>query len=109
MPRVSMDIPYLSELLAKRGVITQEQKALIVKAAPAQQQKLEKIRGLKGDACAPGLRPHEKITPVDVIASMNLETEKGSEGRLDEETVMRAVAEELGVGYKRIDPLELDL
>jgi general secretion pathway protein E len=109
LPRVSMDIPYLSELLAQRGIITQEQKALIVKAAPAQQQKLEKIRGLKGDACARGLRPHEKITPVDVIASMNLDTEKGSEGRLDEETVMRAVADELRVGYKRIDPLELDL
>ncbi|HYA02352.1 MAG TPA: GspE/PulE family protein [Syntrophobacteria bacterium] len=107
--RVSMDIAYLGELLAKRGLITQAQKALIMKAAPVQQQKLEKIRGLKGDACAVGLRAHEKITPVDVIASMGLETEKGTEGRLDEEAIMRAVAEELEMPFKRVDPLELDL
>lgn len=109
MTRVSMDIAYLGELLAKRGLVTQAQRALIVKAAATQQQRLEKIRGLKGDACAPGLRSYEKITPVDVIASMNLETEKGAEGRLDEETIMRAVAEELGMPFKKIDPLELDL
>jgi general secretion pathway protein E len=108
--RVSMDISFLGDLLAKRGLITQAQKALIVKAAPVQQQKLEKIRGLKGDACTiGGLRSRETITPVDVIASMDLETEKGTAGRLDEETIMRAVAEELGLPFKKIDPLELDL
>jgi general secretion pathway protein E len=109
MTRVAMDIAYLSELLAKRGLITQAQKALIVKTASVHQQKLEKIRGLKGDACALGRRGHETITPVDVIASMGLETERGTEGRLDEEAVMRAVAEELGMPFKKIDPLELDL
>ena len=104
-----MDIAYLSELLAKRGLVTEAQKGLIVKIAPVQQQKLEKMRGLKGDACALGRRGHEKISPVDVIAAMGLETEKGTEGRLDEEAIMRAVAEELGMPFKRIDPLELDL
>jgi general secretion pathway protein E len=50
-----------------------------------------------------------EITPVDVLASMELEPREGTDGRLDEEAIMRAVAAELGMAFKKIDPLELDL
>jgi len=46
---------------------------------------------------------------VDVLASMGLKLGKGADARLNEEAIMRMVAADLGMTFKKIDPLKLDL
>ncbi len=47
--------------------------------------------------------------PADIISSLNLLDQKAGKGFITEETVMMEVAAALGIAYKKIDPLELDL
>ncbi|MFZ5763473.1 MAG: GspE/PulE family protein [Thermodesulfobacteriota bacterium] len=51
----------------------------------------------------------EILTLVDTIASLNLEISGRKGETLTEELIMRAVAEELGLPFKKLDPLDLDL
>jgi general secretion pathway protein E len=99
---------YLVRLLRKRGLITPAQEKSIRQKAPAQKEKLAQVCEVKSRA-RPGQSPAEEITPVDVLASMELQVKEGADGRLDEESIMREVANDLEMTFKRIDPLELDL
>jgi general secretion pathway protein E len=108
MSSTRLDLEYLVGILRGCGLISPRQEKIIYKKAPVQQEKLAQIcrvkrGGISAQSC------DTEITPVDVLASMELEPGEGTEGRLDEEAIMRAVAAELGMAFKKIDPLELDL
>lgn len=108
MSSTRLDLDYLIGVLRRRGLISQGQEKVIFQRAPAQRKKLAQIcrvkrGGLSAQSCG------DEITPVDVLASMELELGQGADGRLDEESIMRAVAADLGMTFKKIDPLELDL
>jgi general secretion pathway protein E len=106
MPSSQLDLAFLLKVLRKQGLITAAQEKVIRKKAPAQKKKLAQVCGIKSSGWQ---GPAEEITPVDVLASMELELGKGVDGYLDEESIMRAVAKDLGMTFKKIDPLELDL
>lgn len=108
MNSARLDLEYLVGILRRCGLIDPRQEKIIYKKAPVQQEKLAHIcrvkrGGFSAQSC------DVEITPVDVLASMELESGEGTDGRLDEEAIMRAVAAELGMAFKKIDPLELDL
>jgi len=108
MSSTRLDLEYLVGILRRCGLISPRQEKIIYKKAPVQQEKLAQIcmvkrGGFSAQSC------DAEITPVDVLASMELEPGEGTDGRLDEEAIMRAVAAELGMAFKKIDPLELDL
>ncbi len=108
MSSTRLDLEYLVGILRRCGLISPRQEKIIYKKAPVQQEKLAQIcrvkrGGFSAQSC------DAEITPVDVLASMELEPGEGADGRLDEEAIMRAVAAELGMAFKKIDPLELDL
>jgi len=108
MSSTRLDLEYLVSLLRRRGLLSQDREKAILQRAPAQQKKLAQIcrvkrGGLAAQSCG------EEITPVDILASMELEVADGADGCLDEEAIMRAVADDLGMNFKKIDPLELDL
>jgi general secretion pathway protein E len=108
MSLTRLDLEYVVGILRKRGLISARQEKIIYKKAPVQEEKLAQIcrvkrGGFSAQSC------DAEITPVDVLASMKLEPGEGTDGRLDEEAIMRAVAAELGMAFKKIDPLELDL
>jgi general secretion pathway protein E len=108
MSSTQLDLEYLVGILRRCGLISPRQEKVIFQKAPVQQEKLAHIcrvkrGGLSGQSC------DAEITPVDILASMELKTGEGADGRLDEEAIMRAVAAELGMAFKKIDPLELDL
>jgi general secretion pathway protein E len=108
MSSTRLDLQYLIGILRRCGLISPRQEKIIYKKAPVQQEKLAQIcrvkrGGFSAQSC------YADITPVDVLASMELEPGEGTDGRLDEEAIMRAVAAELGMAFKKIDPLELDL
>ena len=67
-----------------------------------QRQKLLKQHG--------GDDPLDKNFPdlIDIIVSFNLQ-KRGGDQPIDEETIMRAVGQETGLPFKKLDPLELDM
>jgi general secretion pathway protein E len=108
MSRSRLDLDYLIGVLSRRGLISERQAKIISQKAPAQQEKLTQLRKVKRGGLS-SLGRGDEITPVDVLASMGLKLGKGADGRLNEEAIMRMVAADLGMTFKKIDPLKLDL
>ncbi len=108
MSRSRLDLDYLIGVLSRRGLISERQAKVISQKAPAQQEKLTQLRKVKRGGLS-SLGRGDEITPVDVLASMGLKLGKGADGRLNEEAIMRMVAADLGMNFKKIDPLKLDL
>ncbi len=108
MSSTRLDLDYLIGVLRRRGLISPGQEKVIFQRAPAQRKKLAQICRVKRGGLA-AQSYGDEITPVDVLASMELELGQGADGCLDEESIMRAVAADLGMTFKKIDPLELDL
>lgn len=103
----SLGLKQVCEILLKQNVITPEQKTLILARADEQTDKLRKISELKGESNSDTFG--QVITPSDIIASLNVQDKKAGKGFVTEEKVMMGVAVALGIPYKKIDPLELDL
>jgi general secretion pathway protein E len=93
----------LLDLLVKRKVMTSEQRTFISLEKGKQRQKLMKQHG--------GGDPLDRNFPdlVDIIVSYNLQRPGTSDEVIDEETIMRAVAKEFQLPFKKLDPLELDM
>ncbi len=102
-----LDLPEVCNILLKDEIITAEQKSLILAQEDEQRIKLKKLYELKGESH--DTLASREITPSDIITSLNIPDTQQGKGFLTEETVMRAVADELGIAFKKIDPLELDL
>ena len=108
MSRSRLDVDYLIGVLSRRGLISERQGKVISQKAPAQKEKLTQLWRVKRGGLS-SLRYGDEVTPVDVLASMGLKLGKGADGPLDEEAIMRMVAADLGMTFKKIDPLKLDL
>lgn len=98
-----LELKDICEILLSRRVISADQKNLILAKQHEQGKKLKKLSGLKND------RERFTITPVDIIVSLNLLDSRADNGPVTEEVVMRELADALGMPFKKIDPLELDL
>jgi len=108
MSRRRLDLDYLIGVLSRSGVISERQAKVISQKAPAQKEKLTQLHKVKRGGLS-SLRRGDEVTPVDVLASMGLKLGKGANDRLNEEAIMRMVAADLGMTFKKIDPLKLDL
>lgn len=95
-------------MLSRKRLLTAGQVGLVREKKEQQRHLLlRQGAGLARHAKA-GL-PGRQLDAVDLIASFHFEL-PGSKGEtLTEELIMRAVAEELGLPFKKLDPLELDL
>ncbi|BDD89255.1 type II secretion system protein E [Desulfofustis limnaeus] len=93
----------LLDLLVKKKVITGEQRTFISLEKGKQRQKLLKQQG--------GNDPLDRNYPdlIDIIVSFNLQKAGSGEIVVDEETIMRTVAREFKLPFKKLDPLELDM
>ena len=102
-----LTLKQVCDLLLQRSIISEEQRRLILTEQDAQRKKLEKIYEISEQT---GSTASYEILPSDIIVSLNLTChQNGLEETLSEERIMREVAEGLGVAFKKIDPLELDL
>ena len=93
----------LLEVLVKLKVLTPKQRQFVTLEKGKMRQKLLRQASKDGEV--------DKDYPdmVDIIAGFNFKLQ-GGEGRLvDEELVMRAVAKEKNLPFKKLDPLELDM
>ena len=100
------DENYLGNLLYQRRLLTAEQLKTLRKHKESQRQSLRKARIRERKPGAGGV-PEPDL--IEILVSFNFET-AGREGEpLGEEAIMRAVADDLGLPFKKLDPLDLDL
>ena len=92
----------LLELLEKDQLLTANQHQFILQDKGKQRQKLlrQAQKAKSGDIVKPD--------QVDIIVSFNIHVD-GRPEPLDEETIMRAVAREHGMEFRKLDPLDLDM
>ncbi|MFW2365158.1 MAG: GspE/PulE family protein [Desulforhopalus sp.] len=93
----------LLDTLIKRKVLTTKQRQFITLEKGKVRQKLIRRagRGAELDRNYPDL--------VDIIAACNFKVPGDSGRTVDEELIMRAVAEEKNLPFVKLDPLELDM
>ena len=91
------------EILARRGLIDGVAARDIQVKEPAQRARLMKAR--IGGPVDRGFG--YRVSAPEVIASLNVPRAGGE--TLTEDTIMQAIAEELGLPWRRLDPLELDI
>ncbi len=101
------DETYLLDLLARQHLIVPEQKKMLVLKKEQQRQVLRrKLRDAGGAKIG---EQEQAVDLVDVIVSLNLLLPGSKVDFLTEEKIIREVANDLGLPYKKLDPLELDL
>jgi len=96
-------------ILLKRGFISKEQRQEIFKQKGTLRERLEKLQVLRDASGGSSSKIINPITIIDIISFLKLDRKDDPAKELDEETIFQALAEEWGIDYKKIDPLELDL
>ncbi|MFH1020128.1 MAG: GspE/PulE family protein [Pseudomonadota bacterium] len=108
MSELLNDESYLLGLLVRNRLITPEQRSFAENRKAQQRQLLLRQHSARRKSDT-GRERDESLNFVDIIASLNLEL-PGEKGQLlTEEMIVRAVAKDLGLPFKKLDPLELDL
>jgi general secretion pathway protein E len=108
MAELLNDEKYLLELLQQNRLITIEQRSLVESRKAQQRQLLLRQHSARRKTDTSRERD-DSLNFVDIVASLNLEL-PGKKGQLlTEELIVRAVAKDLGLPFKKLDPLELDL
>ena len=101
-----LTLNHVCDILLQRTIITGEQHQHILAEKDLQVKRLEKINEISAN----GSGTRYDVLPSDIVAAFNLTFQHdGMEAPLNEEKVMREVAAGLGIPFKKIDPLELDL
>jgi general secretion pathway protein E len=93
----------LLDLLVRQKALTSEQRQFIMLEKGKQRQKLLRRVGKEGEA--------DKNYPdlVEIIVSFSLPAGENETVPLDEEYIMRTVAKDQGLPFKKLDPLDLDM
>jgi general secretion pathway protein E len=103
-----MNVDRICDILLSSNLISTEQKKSVISQESVQRSKLKRIKSIKqNDDLSPDTADYE-ITPVDIISSMKIKTLDNKE-ELTEEIIMHAIADNLSIPFKKIDPLELNL
>jgi len=103
-----MNVDRICDILLSSNLISAEQKKSVVSQESVQRSKLKRIKAVKqNDGLSADTADYE-ITPVDIISSMKIKTLDNKE-ELTEEIIMCAIADNLSIPFKKIDPLELNL
>jgi len=93
----------LLDMLVKHKVLTRKQRQQVVLEKGKQRQKLMRLASRKGN--------EDKVSPdlVDIVTSFHFTWQGDPDALVDEELVMRAVAKEKKMPFRKLDPLELDM
>lgn len=93
----------LLDVLLKYKVLTPKQRQFVILEKGKQRQKLQRQGAKEGkvDRSYPDM--------VDILVAFNLKRHNGKDRLIDEELIMRAVAKDRNLPFKKLDPLELDM
>jgi len=99
-------LEFVAEILTKHGILTDDARRTAFAREGMQRARLLRETLARGGG-GRGLRRAE-LTPVEVLASFAF-TDARREGEVvDEDRVTQAVAQAVGIPYRKIDPLKLD-
>jgi general secretion pathway protein E len=98
-------VEYVADLLARRGILTDDQRRTAFAREHVQRARL--LRDQSSRAGGRALRRAE-LSPVEVLASFAFPDARRESDTVDEDVATQAVAEAVGLGYRKIDPLKLD-
>ncbi len=100
-------IEFVAQALLKRSLISKDQYKDIIVNGNTQRARLQKLQGYPH---VRGLHQiQDSILPAEVISSFNVEM-SGENGKiLTEDIITEVIADEVGIEYKKIDPLKLNL
>jgi general secretion pathway protein E len=102
------DEKYLLDLLTRKNLLTPEQKkAFSMKKEAQRQLLLRKIGGRRPDERRRASLNQPDV--VDIIVSLQFQIPGKKAQVLSEDIIMQAVAKDLKMPFKKLDPLELDL
>ena len=103
MPMKFLNSDALPDLLLKLKVLTPKQRQFVTLEKGKMRQKLLRKANKEGQV--------EKDYPdmVEILVGFNFKLPGGGGRLVDEELVMRAVAKENNLPFKKLDPLELDM
>jgi general secretion pathway protein E len=98
-------LDFVADLLAKAGILTDDQRRTAFARENVQRARLLREQSSRSGGRA--LRRAE-ISPVEVLASFQFPDARRESELVDEDKATQAVAQAVGVGYRKIDPLKLD-
>lgn len=103
-----LTLDFVVSLLRRRDLVTEEGEREISIKGAAQRARLKKAHESfyysKGRSTMA-----EAVSPAELIASFNLKIGGGSAKQLTEDMITEAIADEVGMAYMKLNPLELNL
>jgi general secretion pathway protein E len=98
-------LEFVAQLLADRGLLSDDSRRTAIARENVQRARL--LRDQSHRSGGRGLRRAE-LTPIEVLASFGFADGRRELEKLDEDKVTAAVAEAVGIPYRKLDPLKLD-
>ncbi len=106
MAAASLTGGYLIKVLEEKGLLSPHQIAHIQESYKSELKKL-RLRAKRKSDVAGGKA--EETSPIDVLTHYSFPVTGQDEKVLTEDVIMKAVADDCGLKFRKIDPLELDL
>lgn len=106
MAAASMTDEYLIKVLEEKGLLSPGQVAHIQESYKSELKKLRRRAKRRSDVS--GVKV-EEASPIDVLTHYSFPVTGLDEKVLTEDVIMKAVADDCGLKFRKIDPLELDL
>jgi hypothetical protein len=88
-----MSLDFLVDVLAGRGYVDPAEKDRLLEQARQQERRLTRMRAKSGG--------NQEVDPVEVLVSLRLPLGDGTAATLDEDEIMRAVADEVGLPFEK--------
>ncbi len=105
MDATGFTLESLLDLLASKGVVTEEQRNEVIVQSEAARLRLRRAKSAGSD----DRRIHYEVSPAEIVASLGISLQdKGRTRPLDEDVIAEILAAHVGIPYEKIDPLELD-
>ena len=98
-------LEFVVQVLAERGLLNDDSRRTAIARENVQRARL--LRDQSHKTGGRGLRRAE-LTPIEVLASFDFTDARRGTEKLDEDKVTAAVAEAVGLPYRKLDPLKLD-
>ncbi|HZV83306.1 MAG TPA: GspE/PulE family protein [Geobacteraceae bacterium] len=102
----AVTVKNVSQILLKKGLISEEQLGAVLARAEAQATRLYSHQ--QTGYSRRFFQAAEQISPAEIISSFNLEI-PGTGRILTEDTITETIAQAVGMEYVKIDPLKMDM
>ena len=102
--QATYSVEWLLDVLERNQIIDAEQRKSV--EVQQREQRARVIKQVLGSGDLPA-GAHYAVSPAELVASFKLADRRG--GELDEDKLAQVVAAKSQLGYKKVDPLELDM